>query len=795
MTLSKLFQKKGRFSKALAVVLALALASGAGVLSVSADTSSGKDSGTSASSQQSSTSSGTEEPSTTVQEANSADSSSSTASSQTEKAAASSSQSSSSSQVVKKKIMSVPTVAAPSNNGLTNSNGEAELGVPAHQKYIKKNSDGTYTLSLNVTGDSQSSESQTAGEADVVLVIDTSGSMNEGGGNGSTRLSTAQAAAKSLATKLLDSKTNSNGNIQVAVVDFATRAATPQALTTNYSAVAATINALHAGGGTNWEAGLKAANNIQARRGAEKYIIFLSDGDPTYRNTSVVTSTETDFLGNTYNKKDGDDEDFMFQTWGVHGSGNDDPYSANYKCAVDEANKRGEGVALFSVSAAAGVTRMTDFATATKGAYYDGTDAKKLNAAFNNIYKTITKTATYKGVSITDTLSQYAQFASNNFTYTTTDATGTATTWSTAPQASVSGNTLTWDLGENMVLEKGTTYTVSFNIKPTDAASDYLTNNNGVYPNKGDTGTDAPGNNTSSGKDGFFSNATAKVAFTVVRTEGNTTSSTNGTANYAKPVLQVTDGAIRICKTFTGSTLSADQQKGVTFTVKNSSGATVKTVTYDSFTNGSYLVRNLKEGSYTVTESNNQIDGYKLTASSTSVAVKVTAGQTYFARFTNQYSQPTLTVKKVISGKMSETNKEFTFTLTLSKDGKAYTDALKGGNTMLAANSNGTYTFKLKGGNSISLVLPYNYSYTVTEDKNDNKDYTTTIVASDSNHVDIEVPSVNGQIASDQTLTYTNEKEAVVPTGVSSNTAPYAVICGIALAAGAAYVVSRKKRV
>ncbi|MDD3261656.1 MAG: LPXTG cell wall anchor domain-containing protein [Oscillospiraceae bacterium] len=54
---------------------------------------------------------------------------------------------------------------------------------------------------------------------------------------------------------------------------------------------------------------------------------------------------------------------------------------------------------------------------------------------------------------------------------------------------------------------------------------------------------------------------------------------------------------------------------------------------------------------------------------------------------------------------------------------------------------------------------------------------------------------MNGQIASDQTLTYTNEKEAVVPTGVSSNTAPYAVICGIALAAGAAYVVSRKKRV
>ncbi|MDD3261967.1 MAG: VWA domain-containing protein, partial [Oscillospiraceae bacterium] len=675
MTLSKLFQKKGRFSKALAVVLALALASGAGVLSVSADTSSGKDSGTSASSQQSSTSSGTEEPSTTVQEANSADSSSSTASSQTEKAAASSSQSSSSSQVVKKKIMSVPTVAAPSNNGLTNSNGEAELGVPAHQKYIKKNSDGTYTLSLNVTGDSQSSESQTAGKADVVLVIDTSGSMDEGVGNGSTRLSTAQAAAKSLAAKLLDSKTNSNGNIQVAVVDFATKATTPQALTTSYSAVAATINALQAGGGTNWEAGLKAANNIQARNDAKKYIIFLSDGDPTYSNTSVVTST-AEWWGHTYNKKDEDDN---HRYPGIHGSGNDDPYNANYKCAVDEANKRGEGVALFSVSAAAGVTRMTNFATATKGAYYNGTDAEKLNAAFNNIYQTITKTATYKGVSITDTLSQYAQFASNNFTYTMTNAAGTATTWSDAPQASVSDSTLTWDLGENMVLEKGTTYTVSFNIKPTDAASAYLTNHSGAYPSKGDTGTDAPGNNTSSGKDGFFSNATAKVAFTVVRTEGNTTSSTNGTANYAKPVLQVTDGAIRICKTFTGSTLSADQQKGVTFTVKNSSGTTVETVTYDSFTNGSYLVRNLKVGSYTVTESNNQFDGYKLTASPTSVTVKVTAGQTYFVRFTNQYSQPTLTVKKVISGKMSETNKEFTFTLTLSKDGKAYTDALKSG--------------------------------------------------------------------------------------------------------------------
>ena len=38
----------------------------------------------------------------------------------------------------------------------------ADLGEPAHRKYIQKNSDGTYTLSLNVTGGTTEWTDQTA---------------------------------------------------------------------------------------------------------------------------------------------------------------------------------------------------------------------------------------------------------------------------------------------------------------------------------------------------------------------------------------------------------------------------------------------------------------------------------------------------------------------------------------------------------------------------------------------------------------------------------------------------------
>ena len=61
-------------------------------------------------------------------------------------------------------------------------------------------------------------------------------------------------------------------------------------------------------------------------------------------------------------------------------------------------------------------------------------------------------------------------------------------------------------------LEEGATYSINFDVEPSDAATDYFVEH-GEYPHIGDDGTDAEGNSTSSGKEGFYSNSTATVKY------------------------------------------------------------------------------------------------------------------------------------------------------------------------------------------------------------------------------------------------------------------------------------------
>lgn len=53
------------------------------------------------------------------------------------------------------------------------------VDAPQHTKRISKNDDGTYTLSMDVTGKSDESTEQQVVPLDIALVLDVSGSMNE----------------------------------------------------------------------------------------------------------------------------------------------------------------------------------------------------------------------------------------------------------------------------------------------------------------------------------------------------------------------------------------------------------------------------------------------------------------------------------------------------------------------------------------------------------------------------------------------------------------------------------------
>lgn len=124
---------------------------------------------------------------------------------------------------------------------------------------------------------------------------------------------------------------------------------------------------------------------------------------------------------------------------------------------------------------------MNNFAQKTTGgSAFDGTDSEKLNAAFANIIQTITKSAGYKDVRIVDKLSQYVTgtAAGGAIDPASVSYQKNGEAWVDAPAASIGEDgTLSWDLSSVGELEKGTTYKVTFKVKPSQAAYDEAAKN------------------------------------------------------------------------------------------------------------------------------------------------------------------------------------------------------------------------------------------------------------------------------------------------------------------------------
>lgn len=457
------------------------------------------------------------------------------------------------------------TVGKTSHVTIVNSNVK-----PSNNKSIVKTDGGDgdqYTLNLTASGDSTSSTVTTATPADIVLVMDKSGSMNE-----NNRDANAQKAAKDLAKKLLtgtNSKLPPEQQVQMAVVTFSTEASLKQKFTTNVSEINNAVRG-NPDGGTNWEAALKQANDMQGgRRGVKKHIIFLSDGNPTYRTTSYSGCYSYSLWGWTAHPEYTTPESCRAQryTWGenpdggsdgAYGAGSSDDYGFNYAAALAEANRRGDA-ALYVVKTSTDANKMADLAeqaNAVNGKEFDGTNAANLTKAFDQIYSSITSSAKIRVFSITDTLSQWVDPVEFAGVVNGTDITqyvtvkngsikltsGYAATYS----VDSSGNrtvTVTFNGTDGIVAEKTDVIDVSFKVKPSDAAyTNYASGNN--YPNTGDVQTGA----ASAGQQGYYSNADAKLNYCVLTEVNGATSCVRAEAEYPHPVVQVKLGKINITK-------------------------------------------------------------------------------------------------------------------------------------------------------------------------------------------------------------------------------------------------------
>lgn len=411
-----------------------------------------------------------------------------------------------------------------------------DLAAPEHSKTISSNNDGTYTLSLDVTGRKGSQSETVTQKTDIVLVMDTSGSMDfrmdkdKDARPGESRLDYAKTAANDLVNSVVK-----NGNdVRVAVVSFNKDAKTVVGYTSDKGELRRGIDGLWADGGTNWEAGLAAANGLTARDGAKKYIVFLSDGEPTYR----------------YEK-----HSFLGYSW-TEVAGNGRYYEqANFDHAVAEAKKRGNAT-LFSV--AVGSTqkvseRMSSFqkeATGSTDGCYSATTPEALRQAFASITQTITQSAQYTNVTITDALTDYVDFvgADGNVRVSARDAEGNEVSLSPSDyevsvDAATKRATLRFRQGQNgqagFVLGEDVTYTLSFDVELTQDAYNAAA---------------AAGKTTT-----LPTNAEGKLSYSVVNDNGTTQTVVAGAdQSYQPQSVDVPVNVVSIQKTWVGGTKRPD---------------------------------------------------------------------------------------------------------------------------------------------------------------------------------------------------------------------------------------------
>lgn len=144
----------------------------------------------------------------------------------------------------------------------------------------------TYEITLSVkTKDGVTTTP--AASTDVVLVIDASGSMDE-----KDKLENAQGAAEDFAEIVLGEE--AQGENRIAVVSYAENASTKCGLSDNLDTVEKAIKKIGANGGTNIQAGIKAAGDLLNGSAADnKVILVLSDGEPTYSFQTTGTAQWT----------------------------------------------------------------------------------------------------------------------------------------------------------------------------------------------------------------------------------------------------------------------------------------------------------------------------------------------------------------------------------------------------------------------------------------------------------------------------------------------------------------------
>ena len=667
------------------------------------------------------------------------------------------------------------TTAKPSTLVLSSDENTA----PAHRKYIKYNGEDSYTLTLDVTGKYDSTLNKP--KIDVVLIVDTSGSMNEPMGEKS-RLKALQDVVTEKGG-LSDSIFNNDQiDARMTVVTYYGledyRYNSPYnspwddatwvngAWATTKSEVDQIVNGIRVNeekSGTNCQAGLRTAKEALAKAdsSARKIVIFLSDGLPTYRYNS---------------------EGYTI------GNGNTDPQNYNANAAYNEAAAM-KGLDQFytigfsnSADSTFLSTLVTKVNTTSTKKYYSAADADKLAEAFKQITGNLTE-YTCRNVVLTDTLSDYAELENAAHLNPTIKATA-----SDGSEVDLSGvdiqvtynegtRTVTATFPTDYKLQKDVTYAVSFNVKPTAKAYDeYVANEDSYGGVVGSMNSDAWDNDTSSGKAGFYTNDAATLTYVYGTGEAQAE-----TVDYVeKPVLQVNSLTIPVNKEWK-NTAKSEQVPVKVELYQDGKLAPYKTLTLNADNQWRAEFQHVaKHHQYQIKEQ--ALDGF----------VSAVSGDSTSGFTVTNTKLPSLFISKTVSGEMGDVTKKFPFQIIL-KDASgnpingtySYQGFILDDVKNVTAPKDGTLTFEqgvaeiwLSHGQGIELQqLSLGTSYTITEKLSDAEGYRVSFNG-------IHKKSADGMLNEDVRINVTNEKENIPLTNVAifgTNMIPGILLATVAL--------------
>lgn len=567
----------------------------------------------------------------------------------------------------------------------------SQLGAPEKHKRIKKNNDGSYTVNVDVKGAVNSTTVTTTQPIDFTLVLDVSGSMDDpmSKTDRTRRLDALKEAVKAFLDEAANTNTEAGSElVHVGLVKFAGDKTDKigddmyrsGGYTYNYSQIVSNLTAdmnglknkvskLKAAGATRADNGFNLAAKMMgsARTDAKKVVIFFTDGSPTsssgfegkVANKAVEAAKELKdggatvysigvFSGADPSSIQGNENQFM------HAVSSNFPKATKY-------NQRGEG----NIKA---------------GYYKSATNASELNAIFDEIERSETTTSAYTKVTMEDTLSGYVELADSNYKVVAKDASGKV--------VSLTKNvdyTLTYDASTKKFtvaflkpLVNNVTYTLEYNVKPTQKAYDeYAANLNagkdGYDGVKGDANTDLPGNATSSNQPGFHANDSACLAYSADGVDHAC-----GGNPYPHPVIQVVSSTLHIEKQWSGD---GDKPESITVDIKQG-GNSYKTVTLKSDANGNWstdvIIPAGAAKTYTVTETEpenhqwqasyqHKVGNGALADGNVVTVPESTASQNATVVITNTLKTATLKnaigVKKELVGRDWKDSDEFTFKL------------------------------------------------------------------------------------------------------------------------------------